>query len=110
MEEFVVSDLVRSDYVLKAGVLDFDGFVIAAKPDNEQTKELLSKLAEVHYAADDFIQTSIITEKMTIIIHKLVKNYALVIGCDPKSNLGHIRHEIHQAASRLDGYLNSVQR
>ena len=47
MEEYVVADLVKSDYIVNAAILDPDGFIIAALPDDEKTKQLLSKLAEV---------------------------------------------------------------
>ena len=61
MEEYVVADLVKSDYIVNAAILDPDGFIIAALPDDEKTKQLLSKLAEVLYVKDTS-QTTIIAE------------------------------------------------
>ena len=63
MEEYVVADLVKSDYIVNAAILDPDGFIIAALPDDEKTKQLLSKLAEVQYVKDNTSQTTIIAEK-----------------------------------------------
>ena len=110
MEEFVVSDLMDSSYILSAAILDDQGFVITSKPNDSKTKEQLSKFAEILYSSEDFDQTSIITEERIIIIHKLVKDFTLVLGCDTKSNLGFLRNEISSAVSRLNTYFDSTSR
>ena len=107
MEEYVVADLVKSNYIVKAAILDPDGFIIAAMPDDEKTKQLLSTLAEVQYVTDNTSQTTIIAEKITIMINQLAKKHALVVGCESDSNLGYVRQCISIAVARLDGYLQS---
>ena len=110
MEEYVVADLVKSNYIVNAAILDQDGFIIAAMPDDEKTKQLLSRLAEVQYVRDNASQTTIIAEKMSIIINQLVKKYALVVGCESNSNLGFVRQNVSIAVARLNGYLQSKKR
>ena len=111
MEEYVVADLVKSDYIVNAAILDPDGFIIAALPDDEKTKQLLSKLAEVQQdVKDNTSQTTIIAEKMTIMINLLAKKHALVVGCESNSNLGLVRQTISIAVARLDGYLEAKKR
>ena len=110
MEEFVVSDLMDSSYILSAAILDEQGFVITSNPNDNKTKERLSKFAEILYSSEDFDQTSIITEERIIIIHKLVKDFTLVLGCDTNSNLGLLRYEISSAVSRLNTYFDSTSR
>ena len=110
MEEYVVADLVKSNYIINAAILDPDGFIIAAVPGDEKTKQLLSKLAEVQYVIDNTSQTTIIAEKMTIMINLLSKKHALVVGCESDSNLGFVRQTISKAVARLDGYLQSKKR
>ena len=68
----------------------------------------MSKLAEILFASDDFNRTSIITEHRIVIIHRLVRNFTLIVECSTNSNLGLIREEIANAASRLDAYLSST--
>ncbi len=108
MEEFVVSDLRDSGYVFSAAILDDQGFVKTSDPNDSRTKEQLSKFADILYSSDDFDKTSIITEHRIIIVHKLVKNFTLVVECATNSNLGVIRAEIERAAYRLDTYFNST--
>ncbi|MEC7097450.1 MAG: hypothetical protein VXW70_04530 [Candidatus Thermoplasmatota archaeon] len=110
MEEYVVADLVKSNYIVNAAILDPDGFIIAALPDDEKTKRLLSKLAEVQYVKDNTSQTTIIAEKMTIMINLLAKKHALVVGCESNSNLGLVRQTISTAVARIDGYLEAKKR
>jgi len=110
MEEYVVADLVKSSYIINAAILDPNGFIIAALPNNEKTKQLLSRLAEVQYVSNNSSQTTIIAEKMTIIINRLAKRHALVVGCESGSNLGFVRQTISLAVARLDGYLQSIKR
>ncbi len=74
------------------------------------TLEQLSNFAEILYSSEDFDQTSIITEERIIIIHKLVKDFTLVVGCDTNSNLGLLRNEISGAVSRLNTYFDSTSR
>jgi len=59
-------------------------------------------------ASDEFNKTSIITEHRIIIIHRLVRNFTLIVECSTNSNLGLIREEVASAASRLDTYLSST--
>ena len=99
-----------SSYILSAAILDDQGFVISSKPNDSKTKEQLSKFAEILYSSKDFDQTSIITEERIIIIHKLVKSFTLVVGCNTNSNLGLLRNEISCAVSRLNTYFNSTSR
>ncbi len=99
-----------SIYILSAAILDEQGFVISSKPNDSKTKEQLSKFAEILYSSEDFDQTSIITEERIIIIHKLVKNFTLVVGCETNSNLGLLRNEISGAVSRLNTYFDSTSR
>ena len=110
MEEFVVSDLMDSSYILSAAILDEQGFVITSNPNDNKTKEQLSNFAEILYSSEDFDQTSIITEERIIIIHKLVKDFTIVVGCDTNSNLGLLRNEISGAVSRLNTYFDSTSR
>ena len=110
MEAFVVSDLAKMDYVKNAAMLDDNGFIIAAQPDDKETKNMLAKLAEIHYISDEFQQTSIVTETLILIINRLTGGNILIVGCDSKSNLGQVRQEIDSAVSRLDSYLQSKQR
>ena len=93
-----------------AAILDEQGFVISSKPNDNKTKEQLSSFAEILYSSEDFDQTSIITEQRIIIIHKLVKDFTLVVGCDTNSNLGLLRNEISSAVSRLNTYFDSTSR
>ena len=110
MEEFVISDLVESDFVHSAAILDQQGFVIISSPDDNKTKQKMSKLAEILYASDDFCKTSIVTENRIIMIQSLVRDFTLVIECSTNSNLGRIRAEFSSAASRLDTYFSSTSR
>ena len=48
MEDFVVSDLAKSAYIVNAAILDDNGFIIAAQPENDKSKEMLAKLTEIH--------------------------------------------------------------
>ena len=109
MEDFVVSDLAKSAYIVNAAILDDNGFIVAAQPDNDKSKEMLAKLTEIHYITDQSQQTSIITEKLILIISRLACDYTLIVGCDSKSNLGHVRQTIASAAARLDSFLQSRQ-
>ena len=68
----------------------------------------MSKFAEILFASNDFDKTSITTEHRIIIIHSLVRNFTLIVECSTNSNLGLIREEIANAASRLDAYLSST--
>ncbi len=110
MEEFVISDLRDSEYIFSAAILDDQGFVKISNPNDRKTKEQLSKFAEILYASDDFEKTSIITEHRILVIHRLVRNFTLVVECASNSNLGIIRAEIASAASRLDTYFSSTSR
>ena len=58
MEEFVISDLRDSEYIFSAAILDEQGFVKISNPNNNKTKEQLSKFAEILYAADDFDESN----------------------------------------------------
>ena len=109
MEEFVTSDLMDSDYILSAAVLDDQGFIVSSVPADSKTKQQLAKFAEILFATERFEQTSIITEQKILIIHGLAKNYTLVVGCKTNSNLGAIRKNISNAVSRLDAYLDSTK-
>ena len=109
MEEFVTSDLMDSDYILSAAVLDDQGFIVSSIPSDSKTKQQLAKFAEVLFATDRFKQTSIITEQKILIVYGLAKNYTLVVSCKTNSNLGAIRKDISNAASRLDAYLDSTK-
>ena len=109
MEDFVVSDLAKSAYIVNAAILDDNGFILAAQPDDDKSKEMLAKLTEIHYITDQSQQTSIITEKLILIISRLACDYTLIVGCDSKSNLGHVRQTIASAAARLDSFLQSRQ-
>ena len=108
MEEFVISDLRDSESIYCAAILDDQGFVKSSNPNNNETKQRMSKFAEILFASDDFDRTSIITEHRIIIIHRLVRNFTLIVECSTNSNLGLIREEIARAASRLDTYLSST--
>ena len=108
MEEFVISDLRDSDFVLTAVILDDQGFVKSSNPDDNNTKQRMSKFAEILFASEDFDKTSIIAENRIIIIHRLVRNFTLIVECSTNSNLGLIREQIAIAASRLDAYLSST--
>ncbi len=108
MEEFVISDLRNSDFVFTAVILDEQGFVKSANPDDNNTKQRMSKFAEILYASEDFDKTSIIAENRIIIIHRLVRNFTLIVECSTNSNLGLMREEIANAASRLDAYFSST--
>lgn len=110
MEEYVVSDLAKLPYIKNAAMLDDNGFIIAARPDDDKTKNMLAKLAEIHYISDEFQQTSIITESLILIVNRLTGDNILIVGCDSQSNLGQVRQEIDSAVSRLDNYLHSKQR
>jgi len=110
MEEFVVSDLAKMVSVRNAAMLDDNGFIIAAQPDDKKTKNMLAKLAEIHYISNEFQQTSIITETLILIVNRLTGGNTLIVGCDSNSNLGLVRQEIDSAVSRLDSYLQSKQR
>ena len=108
MEEFVISDLRNSESVSSAAILDDQGFVKSSNPNNNETKQRMSKFAEILFASDDFEKTSIITEHSIIIIHRLVRNFTLIVECSTNSNLGLMREEIANAASRLDAYFSST--
>jgi predicted regulator of Ras-like GTPase activity (Roadblock/LC7/MglB family) len=108
MEEFVISDLRDSEFILCAAILDDQGFVKSSNPNSNEIKQRMSKFAEILFASDDFDKTSIITEHRIIIIHKLVRNFTLIVECSTNSNLGLIREEIASAASRLDTYFSST--
>jgi len=108
MEEFVISDLRDSEFVLTAVILDEQGFVKSSNPDDNNTKQRMSKFAEILYASKDFDKTSIIAENRIIIIHRLVRNFTLIVECSTNSNLGLVREQIANAASRLDAYFNST--
>tara|TARA_B100000925_G_scaffold286210_1_gene263585 strand:- start:65 stop:397 length:333 start_codon:yes stop_codon:yes gene_type:complete len=108
MEEFVISDLRDSEYISCAAILDDQGFVKSSNPNNNETKQRMSKFAEILLASDEFNKTSIITEHRIIIIHRLVRNFTLIVECSTNSNLGLIREEVASAASRLDTYLSST--
>ena len=108
MEEFVISDLRDSEFVLTAVILDEQGFVKSSNPDDNNTKQRMSKFAEILFASEDFDKTSIIAENRIIIIHRLVRNFTLIVECSTNSNLGLIREQIAIAASRLDAYLSST--
>lgn len=110
MEEFVISDLVGFDFVHSAAILDQQGFVMTSSPDDHKTKQKMSKLAEILYASNEFDKTSIVTENRIIMIQSLVRNFTLVIECSTNSNLGRIRAEISNAASRLNTYFSSTLR
>ena len=108
MEEFVISDLRDSESISCAAILDDQGFVRSSKPNDNETKLRMSKFAEILLASDEFNKTSIITEHRIIIIHRLVRNFTLIVECSTNSNLGLIREEVASAASRLDTYLSST--
>lgn len=108
MEEFVISDLKDSEYIYYAAILDDQGFVKYSNPNNNETKQRMSKLAAILFASDDFDKTSIITEHRIIVVHRLVRNFTLIVECSTNSNLGLIREEIASAAYRLDNYLSST--
>ncbi len=108
MEEFVISDLRDSKSIYCAAILDDQGFVKSSNPNNNETKQRMSKFAEILFASDDFNKTSIITEHRIVIIHRLVRNFTLIVECSTNSNLGLIREKIASAASRLDTYLSST--
>tara|TARA_Y100001980_G_C14551948_1_gene335728 strand:- start:3357 stop:3689 length:333 start_codon:yes stop_codon:yes gene_type:complete len=110
MEEFVVSDLSDSEYIFSAAILDDQGFIKTSNPEDSKTKERLAKFAEVLYASDDFEKTTIITEHRILVIHRLVRNFTLVVECSTDSNLGMIRDEVADAVTRLDTYFNSTSR
>ena len=52
MEDFVVSDLAKSAYIVNAAILDDNGFIVAAQPDDDKSKDMLAKLTEIHYITD----------------------------------------------------------
>ena len=108
MEEFVISDLREMEFIFCAAILDDQGLVKLSNPNNNDTKQRMSKFAEILFASNDFDKTSIITEHRIIIIHRLVRNFTLIVECSTNSNLGLIREEIANAASRLDAYLSST--
>ena len=107
MEEFVLSDLLKSQYIYSTAILDDQGLLMVANPSDHNTKKRLTKFAEVYYTTKEFNQTSIITEKIILIVSKLFDDSTMIVECATDSNLGLVRHEINVAVSRLNSYLQS---
>jgi len=107
MEEFIISDLTKVSGIIKAAIVDKEGFLLFEAKENYGQSKNISKIADLVKTKDEFSRVTVTSENAILIVQQLDTGHRLVIWCEHSCNLGMIRKSLENASQRLDDYLKN---
>tara|TARA_B100001250_G_C19711756_1_gene749553 strand:+ start:555 stop:884 length:330 start_codon:yes stop_codon:yes gene_type:complete len=109
MEEFVLSDLVDVQGIESIALLDSEGLVKMAFPENTENRKKLTQLADMLDNSSRNKTMTILTDSNLLIIQSLQASHTMALLCEKSCNIGAIRHHLDNAVQRLNAYFNSSE-
>ena len=102
MRTRLLADLLEIPGVKNCMLLDADGFIISALPQN---RDASAAAIPGMFSGEEYEMVTIVASEHTIIGQLLPKQHILALIIEPSSNMGLIRSRVNDASTRLGALL-----